>query len=67
MDSSIFTILFQASLDQGTVPDDWRTAFITPIFKKGDPYKPCNYRPASLASIPCKVGHTGAHRSIPVL
>ena len=51
----VFTILFQASLNQATVPDDWRRALISPIFKKGDPLQPANYRPVSLTSIPCKV------------
>ena len=30
------TLLFQASLDQGTVPEEWKAANITPLFKKGD-------------------------------
>ena len=37
----IFTILFQASINQATtssiVPDDWKHANISPVFKKGDP------------------------------
>ncbi|KAH3844316.1 hypothetical protein DPMN_086574 [Dreissena polymorpha] len=24
--SPVFTLFFQASLDQGTIPDDWKTA-----------------------------------------
>ena len=42
------TILFQASIDQGTLPDDWKTANVVPIFKKGDRCKAANYRPVSL-------------------
>ena len=49
------TTLFQASLDTGIVPDDWRTALVTPVFKKGERYKPENYRPISLTCIPCKL------------
>jgi hypothetical protein len=49
------TLLFQTSLNTGVVPADWRTAFITPVFKKGERYKAENYRPISLTSIPCKV------------
>ena len=49
------TLIFQASLDQGKVPDDWKTAKVTPIFKKGDKSKPSNYRPVSLTSITCKL------------
>jgi len=29
------TIIFQASLEQGIVPIDWRKAFVVPIYKKG--------------------------------
>jgi hypothetical protein len=31
-----FTNIFQASLDMGIVPKDWRTASILPVFTKGD-------------------------------
>ena len=49
------TILFQASIDQGTLPDDWKTANVAPIFKKGDRCKAANYRPVSLTCISCKL------------
>ena len=51
----ILTVIFQLSLDSGNVPNDWRTALVTPIFKKGEHYKPSNYRPVSLTSVPCKI------------
>jgi hypothetical protein len=35
--------------------DDWRSAYITPLFKKGDKAKASNYRPVSLTSLCCKV------------
>jgi len=37
------------------VPDDWREANVTPIFKKGEKNDPANYRPVSLTSICCKI------------
>ena len=50
-----FTLVFQASLQQGIIPDDWRNALVSPLFKKGDRSAPSNYRPISLTSICCKV------------
>ena len=50
-----FKLLFEASLCQGTLPTDWKSAFVTPIFKKGDPLLASNYRPVSLTSVPSKV------------
>ena len=52
------THLYQQSLDTGEVPDDWRTANVTPIHKKGDRTEPSNYRPVSLTSQVCKVLET---------
>ena len=51
----IFTIFYQASLDQGEIPDDWRKANVAPVFKKGERNKAENYRPISLTCISCKV------------
>jgi len=47
--------IFAASLKQGVLPGAWKTANITPIYKKGEKEKPFNYRPISLTSIPCKM------------
>ena len=49
------TILFKCSFEQGELPEDWRIAFITAIYKKGDKSDPGNYRPVSLTSIVCKL------------
>ena len=53
--ADVYTTLFQASLDQGAVPADWKTANIVPLFKKGDRSLPENYRPISLTSLTCKI------------
>ena len=37
------------------MPEDWRKASVTPIFRKGKKEDPGNYRPVSLTSIPGKV------------
>ena len=36
--------IYQQSLKEGIVPDNWRAANITSIFKKGDWAVPMNYR-----------------------
>ena len=51
----LLTIIYQSSMNTGEVPSDWRDAFVTPIFKKGERYNPANYCPVSLICISCKV------------
>src|SRR5437867_2173104 len=48
-------LLFNRSLDRNEIPDDWKRANITPIFKKGDKSNVENYRPISLTSFYGKV------------
>ena len=60
----IYKLLFQASLNQGTIPIDWKRANIMPLFKKGDKSKPENYRPVSLTSISCKLLEHIVHSNI---
>ena len=49
------TRIYIASMQSGEIPEDWRTANVTPIFKKGAKSKPENYRQISLSSIPGKI------------
>ena len=44
----ILALIYNETLAQGTVPDDWRLANVAPIFKKGEKYDAANYRPVSL-------------------
>ena len=46
----ILTRIYQTSLNQGEVPQDWREALVVPIFKKRERHLPGNSRPASLTS-----------------
>ena len=42
------SLVFAASLHQGVVPQDWKLALVTPLFKKGSRKEPTNYQPISL-------------------
>ena len=49
------TFIYQASYEQGQIPDDSKSAFVTPLFKKGHTSKAANYRTVSRTSCCCKV------------
>ena len=49
------TILYNKSLETGSLPSEWKTAEVTAIFKKGTKTDPSNYRPVSLTCIVCKI------------
>ena len=51
----ILTAIFRKSYDSGIIPEDWKTANITPVFKKGKRSDAANYRPISLTCIACKL------------
>ena len=44
------TEIFNKSISEGVVPQDWKIANVTPIFKKGTKLDSWNYRPVSLTS-----------------
>ena len=59
------TLLFRASLHQSALPEDWVTALVTPLFKRGNRSDPShNYRPISLTSVCCKVLEPNIYSSI---
>ena len=47
-------LIMVKSLRLGILPEKWKKAIVVPIFKSGSRYKPENYRPVSMTSIPCK-------------
>ena len=48
--SKPLSILFRKSLNERRIPDEWREANVTPIFKKRSKSEPGYYRPVSLTS-----------------
>eukprot|EP00061_Rhincodon_typus_P006823 g27857.t1 len=44
-------VIFQESLESGRVPEDWKIANVTSLFKKGIRQTTENYRPISLTSV----------------
>lgn len=47
--------LINISINNATLPHDWKSAIVVPIYKSGDKTKVENYRPISLTSVVCKV------------
>ena len=47
----VLASIFNTSLKDGCVPEDWRKAHVNPIFKKGAKSEPGNYRPVLLTSV----------------
>ena len=52
------TIIFKTSIAHGKLPDEWKDANVTAIYKKGNLQIPGNYRPVSLTCIAYKVLET---------
>ena len=57
----IFSLLYQACLDQGTIPDDWKTTNVVPIFNKRDRNKPENELQTDVSYLNCLQNY-GAYR-----
>ena len=53
--SGLLSQFFNQSMSSGTLPKDWTTANIIPIYKKGERCLVNNYKPISLTSIVVKV------------
>ena len=58
------TKLFNQSLFLGEVPEEWKMANVSPIFKKGSRKVAANYRPVSLTSISCKIMEAAVRETI---
>ena len=53
--SETLAIVYTSCLNEGVVPDDWKKANVTPIYKSGPKGIPGNYTPVSLTCIVGKV------------
>ena len=51
----VLTIIYNRSLSESKIPNDWKIANVTPIFKKGKKCDAGNYQPVSLTSHVCKI------------
>ena len=49
---------FRSLVDLHSLPSEWKTSHITPIFKKGAPSDPANYRPIALTCTCSKILET---------
>ena len=48
-------IIYEKSLNESKIPDVWKQANVSAIFKQGERQQPDNYRPISLTSVPRKL------------
>lgn len=53
--SSSICKIFNTSLKRGVLPNDWKCARVTPLFKQGEKTNVSNYRPISVVSTIVKV------------
>ena len=53
--AKLLSTIYRHSWLSGEVPEDWRLADVTPIYKKGHKEDLGNYRPVSLTSVPGKI------------
>ena len=60
----VLTELFNKSIRCSAVPDSWKCAVISPIYKEGDKTSPSNYRPVSVLSIPMKIVERHVHDAL---
>ncbi len=56
--------IFNLSISSSTVPDDWKTSRVTPIFKSGESTEASNYRPISLLPLISKILECLIHNAL---
>ena len=53
--SEPLALMFDSFMSVGRIPDEWRRAVVTPIYKGGLAADVSNYRPISLTCVACKI------------
>ena len=48
-------LIFESFMSVGRIPDEWKRAIITPIYKSGLASDVSNYRPIALTCVACKI------------
>ncbi len=51
----LITHIINNTITKLTVPEEWKKAIITPLFKEGDKNSPSNYRPISILPVISKI------------
>ena len=51
----VLTIIYNRSLSESLIPNDWKMANVSHIFKKGKKCDAGNYRPVSVTTHVCKI------------
>ena len=49
------TLLLEITINNGTIPGDWKKAIVVPVHKGGDRSVVQNYTPVGLTSVVCKI------------
>jgi len=49
------SLLFASCQSVGKIPDEWRPAIVTPLYKGGISSAVSNYRPVLLSCVACKI------------
>ncbi len=58
------THIFNRTVVSGTIPSEWKTARVTPIFKEGDTCDVNNYRPISILPVVMKILERAIHNQL---